>query len=785
MTFIIPVAASYIAGVVSCYNKVAVIFVFPAALAILLFLKMRLKQNFSTALIPIILIYLLLGYFLTQVVLLKNGEALLDFLENKNITATGIISNVSEKKNNELSIMLKLQSAVYENVTYKQNQVVNVFIHKDLKTSSLRYGDIIKLSNLKLRKPAPPSYPGEFNYQKYLLCRGINYTAYAHKSELSVIQTGKNTSIGGLIFALRRKIVNLFNSTVYGENASLLNSIVLGEKNLLPGKLDDAFIKTGTLHLIAASGFNVAILILFCFTAGGVFKIKKKLIAVPAIALIIIYTLLCGGDPSITRAAVLGIFAMAAVLFGKEKESVHLLILAGLLILLFKPLWLFDIGFQLSFLACFGILFISPVFQKKLNFMPEYLNSLISVTLGAQIMLVPVLIYYFGRISVTFIIANLLLIPIVEILLPLGLIHIILGFILPCILPLTSIICYSLSFMFLKIIYFLNKVPFSLIGFSKPGSLTFILFYSSLCAILYHYNKPDKKIPVKIYLICALTILGLFISSKFIDLNTLTVTFLNIPGGDCIHIKTPGNKNILIDTGSSYIYGNKVYDCAEKTILPYLKQEGIKKIDLVIITHMHNDHIGGLATLLKNIPVKAVAGNFTEDLSHACGQALKYIKLKNITLHPLKEKDIIKIKNDLNFFVLFPDDEPLKKDNLNNTSIVIKLAYKDTSFLFTGDIEEEAEKRLIYNPALKSNVLKVAHQGSKTSSSYQFLKKVSPSFAVISAGRYNHFNHPHSRVINAIKSNNIRHFITSCDGPVIFKSNGKNIRFYLPGQYSY
>lgn len=782
MTYLAPVLIAYIIGVVSCCNNLPFIFVFGLLFLITIFLKLFLKNNFSIIFVPIILSLFLLGNFLTHIAVIKTGNTNLFFMENKEVDFVGKITNITEKSNNKIIITAESENIIYKNISYKPKLNVNLYTDNNVKNNALSVDDLIKVEKIKMIKPYLPSYPGQFNYQKYLLQKGVAYIIYINDKKITVINRSRDLSFRKAIFNMRKSIMSFFDRTLYSDSSKLISSIVLGEKNILSENLNEAFIKTGTLHIIAASGFNVSILITFCFFMGNVFSSKKALVCILSILLITVYTALCDFSPSIVRAAILGIFIMIGIVFDREKDSTHLFLLSAFLILLFRPLWLFDIGFQLSFVSCLGIIFITPIVMKKLSIVPKYLNSLISISVGAQLFLFPILIYYFGKISSIFLISNIMLIPIVEFLMPLSLVHIILCSTLNIFTPVTSFFCWVLSLSFLKIIYFLSKAPFSLLYLARPGYLTFILFYGFVFVLLFGYYQSKKGLLLKIILCCLCISIFLAAALKLNNSNNLTVTFLNAKGGECVFIQAPSNKTILIDAGGRYLFKNYFYDCADKTILPYMRQLGIRRLDMVIISHPHNDHMGGLFGLLqKDMPIKAVAGSFDREKNIISQKALKLMNIKNIKYMPLKSGDIIEVTKDIKFFVLYPNDLAYRKrkikagSDINNNSIVLKLVYKNTSFLFTGDIQKETEKKLIYAFDLKSNVLKVAHQGSKTSSSCQFIEKVNPQYAVISADKYDRFGHPDKKVLNILKNDGIKYFVTSINGPVTFKTNGKNI----------
>jgi len=248
-------------------------------------------------------------------------------------------------------------------------------------------------------------------------------------------------------------------------------------------------------------------------------------------------------------------------------------------------------------------------------------------------------------------------------------------------------------------------------------------------------------------------------------LGNLKIHFIDVGQGDCIFIQV-NDKNILIDGGPNI---------AEKKVKNYLKNLGIKNINYLIATHPHEDHIGGLDSILKNFKVESVYApkiiTTTTDFKDIIFELNKESKKINIAEKGLTIN--LDYRSSLNF--LSPEDK--KYDNLNNYSTVIKLNYGNISFLFTGDSEMLIENELLSsNDNLSAHILKVGHHGSKTSTSKEFLKKVAPKYAVISCGIGNDYGHPDKQVLNSLKLQGIECYRTDKDGTIIIYTNGKDVK---------
>ena len=240
--------------------------------------------------------------------------------------------------------------------------------------------------------------------------------------------------------------------------------------------------------------------------------------------------------------------------------------------------------------------------------------------------------------------------------------------------------------------------------------------------------------------------------------------FINVGQGDSTLIITPNNKTILIDGG-----GSNSYDVGKNTLVPYLLDRKVMKLDLVIISHFDEDHVGGILTVLEELKVKKVIIGKQGEQSEQYNKFCEIVKDKEIQVHIAKKGQIINVEKDLKIRFLFPNQELITQNILNNNSLVAKIEYKNFKILFTGDIEEIAERQLLKmysNNELRADILKVAHHGSKTSSIKEFIKQVKPKIALIGVGKNNKFGHPNKGVLEILKNNGVKIYRTDEDGEV-------------------
>jgi beta-lactamase superfamily II metal-dependent hydrolase len=278
-----------------------------------------------------------------------------------------------------------------------------------------------------------------------------------------------------------------------------------------------------------------------------------------------------------------------------------------------------------------------------------------------------------------------------------------------------------------------------------------------------HLFKPIPLLLLILFLITPNTVNAKAISESNPTFNNMHIKFLNVGQGDGIIIKLPNGKSILVDAGPRE---------ASEVVLNGLVQMNIKKLDLVISTHPDIDHIGGLIDILRVVPVKKIydSGKGYDTLTY-----LEYIRLvheRKIPFSIVREDKYIKLDKKVKIKVLNSGEG---KAFNNNASIVLMVTYKDVDILLAGDAEKIVEMKLISKYNIKSEVLKVAHHGSSSSTSGLFLNRVSPLYAIISVDKNSPFKHPHKSVVKRLKNNNIKIFSTAKYGDINLRTDGTNL----------
>ena len=680
-----------------------------------------------------------------------------------------------------------------------------MYIKLDKKEKELEYGDKIKIEGTYIKPEKAKNYGG-FNYQDYLKSIGIIGTIDVEKIE--ILEKDKGNFILKNIYNLSNKIKEKTKTLFKNEEEQgLVQGLILGDKENVSEEIEENFEITNLSHILAVSGMHITYLvigmqILFQKLAG---KRKTNIIM---IVLLILYMILAGSSPSVVRSVIMGIITIFSKLVHRKNDVINSISISLLILLIVNPYVIGNIGLQLSYLGTLGIVLFQKtvynILNKKRNKVKEKIKKeskiilkikeMLAVSISAQILIFPIMIFHFNLFSIYFLITNLLASIIIGPIIIISFLVIILSFVF---LPIAKIISYFLSFLIQTLILItkMANLPFSKIYFPTPKIYIMIIYYVLISILNFIYNsyktknqtattkrvknilavikyrlRENKKKVLKIIVIIFLILLII----NFIP-KDLKIHFVDVGQGDCTFIETPKKKTILIDGGGSF--GD--FDVGKSTLLPYILDRGYTKIDYLFISHFDTDHYQACAKIIKELKVKNIFISKQFEDSKNYQEFLRLVKDKNINVRILEKGDKLELEKNLEFEIIWPDNKNIVSENiLNNNALVMKLNYKKFSMLFTGDIEEEAERKILESTnkkKIKCDILKVAHHGSKTSSTEEFLDLANPKIALIGVGKNNTFGHPNESIIERIEKKNIKIYRTDLDGEITIKINCINL----------
>jgi competence protein ComEC len=570
----------------------------------------------------------------------------------------------------------------------------------------------------------------------------------------------------GLIIPLRRYIRRTVDRTV-GPDGYLVIGILLGEKRDMPEEVLDDFRTTGLMHLLAVSGLNVGMLMLIFYQLFTALFMPHRLKILLTIAVVWLYAAVTDLSPSVVRAAIMGSVILMGWMLERKSFIYNSLAFSALLILLFRPLYLYDLGFILSYSATLAIVYVYPKWKKSLpwaprNFIVKNLFDSLLVSLAAMAGTIPIIAYSFNNIAPVSLVANLVAVPLSFVLLALGLLLTVFGP-LPILAKLYGASAYYVTGLLNKAVALFAKVPFGYLIAGSPEIAGIVFYFIILvCAT----EMREKRWARKAFAFILVFAACFYNARAFaIEKPLATVTFLDVGQGDGAVIGLQGGKTFLIDGGPKDPY----VDNGARVVYPFLKHEGVRQLEAVFSSHSHNDHIGGLFWIMDKVRIRRLFDSGKSDEGPEYGEYLRRIGEKMIPRTILSAGDRIQVTDKISFDVLHPDSG-YKSASPNENSVVLRFRAGNYSVLFTGDIDSTVEARILQAiDTLKVDVIKVAHHGAKSSSSTAFLEKCAPSAAVISVGRHNRFGHPHAETRARFQREGAKVFRTDEDGAAVLR----------------
>ena len=736
------------------------------------------------------------------------SNTILIFQENRyknlypeeNINVEGIIVSNQEEREYKNRYKLKVLT-VNDSDSYKSTQIY-IEVKKDIK---FQYGDKVVLQG-EFSKGSEQRNTGGFDYQLYL--KSINIYGTLKVENYQKISSNNVNGIDKSIHAIKIAVSENIEKILEKKEGQIVKGLILGDTTDLEEELKENFQIANISHVLAVSGMHIIYIIM------GIEIVFKKWLGKRDVKYVIMigllfYMSITGFTSSIVRAGIMGMMNLIAFLVYRKNDIWTSIAISLGIILIQNPYAITGVGLQLSYLGTMGIiLFYKNVKQyfdnlkfiknniqikrnKRIFKIIENLKDILSVTLSAQLMILPIMLYHFNVIGIYFIITNILVSIIIGPIMFLSIIFIFSSFIH---LKLSQFISIFLSFGIKVLIQIsdLANLPFSKIYIGTPSILLIIIYYiiiftnnqiymiysakylngtkrrvKNLIALMKYklYEKKKKiwktyqeilkerNIKLCILKTCKMIILIIFLSGIGQFQQKLKIHFLDVGQGDSCFIITPNHKTILIDGGGST---SNSFDVGKDTIIPYLLDRGYTKINYVFISHFDQDHVGGILPVLEELHIGQIFISPQVEKSENYETFLELVKQKDLKVQEVKAGDKIIIE-DITFQILWPIEKPIEENMLNNNAMVMKLQYKSFSMLFTGDIEEIAEKKILnlYKDnadKLNTTVLKVAHHGSKSSSTEEFLKVVNSKVAIIGVGENNMFGHPNNEVLERLQS---------------------------------
>jgi len=716
-------------------------------------------------------------------------------------TITGTVSRSPDITGSNTQLTISAREIVSGGVRREVSGTALVFARL---YTDYRYGDVLTIAGT----PQTPEQFDDFDYQAYLASQGINTTLYY--PEIEVRERGRGFPPLAALHATRQRMAQTFSRVIPEPESSLAQGIILGIRSNIPDHVKTDFSRSGIAHILAISGLHLGIVAGIMLSLGiRLFGRRHYHYLWLALGSVWFYALLTGMYPPVLRAAIMVSLFLIADALGRQRSAITALALSAAVMVGISPYLLGNVSFQLSFLAMAGLVFIFPplrapvrvvisrTFGEEGAFRSAALFTADSfcVTLAAVLSVWPVVAYHFGIVSLAAPLATLLALPALPAVITTGLLAGLLGFLA---LPLAQGVGWLTWFFLLYIRGIagaLGALPVSHLE-TGPVSATFIIVYYSLLILAVTASEKNRKLPDSSYFSAArsnlarsydsaarhlraavvvppLLVLALLSSTTALSMpdDLLHVSFLDVGEGDAILIRQ-GSQQVLVDGGPSA----QAINLELGKRMPFWD----RTIELVVLTHPHADHLTGLVEILPRYHVRQVLYPDLDDESPLYRQFLTLVNGQEIAYTPARSGQRIDLGNGLTISVINPRPAITsgERADLDNNSVVLRLEKGDISFLLTGDIFREAERRLMTTRAgLAGTVLKVPHHGAASAISPEFLAATAPRIAVISASPEGRFRHPSPEAVSLLEESLGRDHVLRTDihGTIEFTTDGQRL----------
>ncbi len=824
MSPIVYLTLAYITGILLARSWLEDAFITLVLLGILLIILILLQSRRWVDVLTLFLLGLFaLGGFFFAYVLFFPESGLPEFAGER-VAVEGTVLEEPSLQEERTRYEIRVEKLKFNGDIYDPGGRLQLYLYHDIgedgggEVERYRFGEKLRVEGT-LREPSSQRNPGGFDYRFFLRTRGMDAYMHARFSQSESAGEGDAGLLRSWAFQLRTRMIKGIQESLPSPQDDLLTATLFGQRDRLPEDVQDNFQRAGAGHLMAVSGLHVGLIAALILAFLRRFRLQGPVWIVIAIVIVFGYAYLTGMRPPAIRAAVMISLGLLALLLGRQRDFPAALSLAALLTLFYHPLLLFTVGFQLSYAATLSIFYLYPILERELFFfLPRHVKSLVSVTLAAQLGVFPLAAYHFHQLPLAGFVFNLLLLPVMALVVGLGLG----GSLLYLVYPALSLAFYTANLPLLT--YLLHVSSFarspSVLLDVRPFPLIYVVVIYLLfifIAAAYYRLRPQARL-TEVLMLGEPAKEGIKNDDRLLTLNnigqwiavgkvlfaavpwktviivvlifgvawwwvypavvpdTMEVVFIDVGQGAAVYLETSCGFTALVDAGGELPFRDNVgKEVGERIILPFLYHQRVREIDLVVITHPHEDHYGGFIPVIEEIPVDTLMISPVPGESPSYDQMLEEAHAEGVEIKKVTRGKSFTPAPNLQMVVLLPPEKLYSGTgcDLNNNSVVIRATYGKQAFLLTGDIEEEAVRDLLdREDNLESQVLKVPHHGGYFESAGDFLEAVNPDAAVIQSGEDNPFGHPHPHITEALDEAEVFTFRNDKHGAVIFRTDG-------------
>lgn len=708
------------------------------------------------------------------------GDQSVAAFDGKQVIVEGILQGRPLMKAEGQRLELRVEQVYSDGALFAVDGALLITIAKG--QGSWLSGDRIRCP-AKVHLPRPLGLPGEFDYRRYLALRGLHATAWVHSADSIVLMRGSAvTSWRHWIDALALRSQEFIRKSIPDpDQRSIVLALATGGQQEVSPALTTAYSRAGVSHILSVSGFHVGVVVAVWVLGLRWLLLRWEWLALridvrrtallSALPLMLLYLVFTGGAPATARSVLMLSAVVLAIWSEREIDSLDALLLAAFCLLVADPGVLFDLSFQLSFLALWGLLVLIPLLVAPFDrfAMRGWLRTLLlfcAASLAAVLSTMAPVLDSFHQVSFSGILANLVVVP----LLGYG----------ATVLATAAV---PLQFWLPTVASFLLKVS----GWLVQVSNSFIFWISQL-PVLHSFNVGAVDLFATVVLLALLSFIrsgrikGIAVSVLVIGMilvhlwpdaapdGKMRIAFLSVGQGDATLIQLADGRTLLVDGGGYLRDSGK--DFGERYLVPALHRLKVKQIDLMVLTHPHPDHLGGLPAVAEQFRVREFWQGASVGSSDNYQRLIGALNNQNTTLRIVKKGDRAQLGKELLLSVVAPKEVAGAEGGDNDDSLVLHLQQSSFSALLMGDAGFPVEDMLLRDGIREITLLKVGHHGSRYASSEQFLARVKPRVAVISVGAGNRFGLPTAETISRIKQQRAELYRTDQQGTIQVETNG-------------